>query len=181
MSIQSWSWKALVLEPMALIMQSFKLSSYFSLNSEYKLKGRATTRCLASRGSTLFSSDSIRANGISSAWEKESNSHLIDVGNGNVGTSVGEEKRRKEDIQEKLEALWDDGYGTQTIKDYLELAQESIRPDGGPPRWFTPLSSGPPLKDSPALLFLPGNSCSIIYLLFLYSYISDEENQCFLL
>ncbi|XP_019187111.1 PREDICTED: acyltransferase-like protein At1g54570, chloroplastic [Ipomoea nil] len=123
---------------MALIMQSFKISSYFWLNSEHKLKCGATTRCLARH-------DSIRPNGLSSAWEKERiNSPL---GNGDLGTSVGEEK---------LEALWDDGYGTQTAKDYLELAQEITRPDGGPPRWFTPLSCGPPLKHSPALLFLPG-------------------------
>nr|BBB44442.1 xanthophyll esterase [Ipomoea obscura] len=138
---------------MALIMQSFKLSSHFWLNSEYKLKCRAATRRLASQ-------DSIRANGVSSssssscAWEKERSRHLR---NGKLGKSVGEEKRKKkEEIQQKLEALWDDGCGTQTVKDYLELVQESIRPDGGPPRWFTPLASGPPLKDSPPLLFLPG-------------------------
>ncbi|XP_031104063.1 acyltransferase-like protein At1g54570, chloroplastic [Ipomoea triloba] len=137
---------------MALIMQSFKISSYFWLNSEHKLKCGATNRCLASRDSTVFSSDSIRVNGISSGWEKERSSLL---GNGDLGTNVGEEKR-KEGIQEKLEALWDDGYGTQNAKDYLELAQEITRPDGRPPRWFTPLSCGPPLKHSPALFFLPG-------------------------
>nr|KYP71764.1 hypothetical protein KK1_011034 [Cajanus cajan] len=28
--------------------------------------------------------------------------------------------------------------------------------DGGPPRWFCPVECGPPFKDSPTLLFLPG-------------------------
>ncbi|KAL2551118.1 Acyltransferase-like protein [Forsythia ovata] len=59
-------------------------------------------------------------------------------------------------VQEKLEPLWDDGYGSQTAKDYLEAAKDMIRPDNGPPRWFCPIESGPPIKNSPVLLFLPG-------------------------
>ncbi|GFP86709.1 acyltransferase-like protein at1g54570 chloroplastic [Phtheirospermum japonicum] len=31
-----------------------------------------------------------------------------------------------------------------------------IKSDGGPPRWFCPIESGPPLKNSPVLLYLPG-------------------------
>ncbi|KAI3707659.1 hypothetical protein L6452_26286 [Arctium lappa] len=31
-----------------------------------------------------------------------------------------------------------------------------MKPDGGPPRWFCPISCGRPLKDSPVLLYLPG-------------------------
>nr|GMD14226.1 acyltransferase-like protein At1g54570, chloroplastic isoform X1 [Ipomoea batatas] len=58
----------------------------------------------------------------------------------------GEEDGEQQDgAQEKLEVYWDDGYGTQTVKDYLELAKEIIKPDGGPPRWFAPVSCGPHL------------------------------------
>ncbi|KAG8648171.1 acyltransferase-like protein At1g54570, chloroplastic isoform X3 [Manihot esculenta] len=60
------------------------------------------------------------------------------------------------DVSKDLEALWDDGYGTKTVKDYLDVAKEMIRPDGGPPRWFCPLECGQPRKNSPTLLFLPG-------------------------
>ena len=62
----------------------------------------------------------------------------------------------KDDGDEHLEVLWDDEYGTDTVKDYVEISKEMIRPDGGPPRWFCPVSCGQPLKDSPVLLFLPG-------------------------
>ncbi|XP_052302337.1 phytyl ester synthase 1, chloroplastic-like [Populus trichocarpa] len=68
-----------------------------------------------------------------------------------------EEKKWVNDFGPKdLEPLWDDGYGTKTIKDYFDGAKEMIRPDGGPPRWFCPIECGQPLKSSPTLLFLPG-------------------------
>nr|XP_016479277.1 PREDICTED: acyltransferase-like protein At1g54570, chloroplastic isoform X1 [Nicotiana tabacum] len=137
---------------MSSIVQNLWASPCLAWNSDYKIKpSRAYTRCLASsssRDSTLQSSDSVtvndsvRVNGVSSVENKP----LIDVGNGHL---------RKEIVQDKLEPLWDDGYGTQTVKDYLELAEEIIKPDGGPPRWFTPISAGPPLRNSPLLLFLP--------------------------
>lgn len=58
----------------------------------------------------------------------------------------------------ELEALWDDGYGTKSVKDYIEAANQMVNAtDFGPPRWFCPLDCGPPLNDSPILLFLPGN------------------------
>ncbi|KAI4338666.1 hypothetical protein MLD38_023695 [Melastoma candidum] len=57
---------------------------------------------------------------------------------------------------DSLAALWDDGYGTRSIKDYLEASKDVIKPDGGPPRWFCPVECGRPLKNSPVLLFLPG-------------------------
>ncbi|KAK4603177.1 hypothetical protein RGQ29_011942 [Quercus rubra] len=45
----------------------------------------------------------------------------------------------------------------RVLKEYFERSKELIsRSDGGPPRWFTPLECGPPLKNSPLLLFLPG-------------------------
>ncbi|XP_059450629.1 LOW QUALITY PROTEIN: phytyl ester synthase 2, chloroplastic-like [Corylus avellana] len=44
-----------------------------------------------------------------------------------------------------------------SLKDYFERSKELVRrSDGGPPRWFTPLECGPPLINSPLLLFLPG-------------------------
>lgn len=70
---------------------------------------------------------------------------------------VDEKSRLKEG---KLETLWDDGYGTQSVKDYLDLAKDIIKPDGGPPRWFCPVAADgndSPLPDSPVLLFLPGS------------------------
>ncbi|KAL4565282.1 hypothetical protein LXL04_029370 [Taraxacum kok-saghyz] len=57
---------------------------------------------------------------------------------------------------ERLEPLWDDGYGTQTMKDYTKIAMDLVKSDGGPPRWFCPVACGRPLKDSPLLMYLPG-------------------------
>ncbi|KAK7258783.1 hypothetical protein RIF29_24370 [Crotalaria pallida] len=52
--------------------------------------------------------------------------------------------------------LWNDGYGTRTVKDFFAAAKEMNKfEDGGGPRWFCPLDCGPPLKNSPTLLFLP--------------------------
>ncbi|KAM7280103.1 hypothetical protein ACFE04_007237 [Oxalis oulophora] len=91
--------------------------------------------------------------------------------NGRVAVPVVTNKDKKNDdninnnnnnIREKvkqvvLENLWDDGYGTQSVKDYLGAAKDMIKPDGGPPRWFTPLDCSQPLiKDPPLLFFLPG-------------------------
>lgn len=64
--------------------------------------------------------------------------------------------KKKKIVQEKLEPLWDDGYGTQTAKDFLEAAKDMIMPDNGPPRWLCPIECGSPIKNSPVLLFLPG-------------------------
>ncbi|OWM66972.1 hypothetical protein CDL15_Pgr000424 [Punica granatum] len=77
---------------------------------------------------------------------------------------ASKEKKGKEQLRrfddgmgvDKLEILWDDGYGSMTIKDYLDASKEILKPDGGPPRWFCPIECGQPLKDSPVLLFLPG-------------------------
>ncbi|XP_019225895.1 PREDICTED: acyltransferase-like protein At3g26840, chloroplastic isoform X2 [Nicotiana attenuata] len=47
---------------------------------------------------------------------------------------------------------------TLTIKDYMEWSKDMIGcgSEGGPPRWFSPLDCGSPIKDSPLLLYLPG-------------------------
>ncbi|XP_078445009.1 esterase/lipase/thioesterase family protein [Wolffia australiana] len=67
------------------------------------------------------------------------------------GAVSGEERRR-----ENLRALYEDGFGQASVKDYLEWARDIIKPDGGGPRWFCPLECGAPLEGSPLLLFLPG-------------------------
>ncbi|GFQ01103.1 acyltransferase-like protein at1g54570 chloroplastic [Phtheirospermum japonicum] len=46
--------------------------------------------------------------------------------------------------------------GQLTLKDYFEQCGELVsRSDGGPPRWFSPLTGGSRSKDSPVLLSLP--------------------------
>ncbi|TXG65809.1 hypothetical protein EZV62_007084 [Acer yangbiense] len=71
----------------------------------------------------------------------------------------------KDVVSKDLEVLWEDGYGTQSVKDYLDAAKEIIKPDGGPPRWFCPVECGPPLKNSPTLLFLPGHDGLVLGLI----------------
>ncbi|CAL5330389.1 unnamed protein product [Camellia sinensis] len=122
--------------------------------NKYRLRARVESS--GSQDSVVLSADSVRVNGFSSVGEKERLGSLIGVGNGRLGTIIGENKKGEEDVSEKLEALWDDGYGSKTVKDYLDNAKEIIKPDGGPPRWFCPVECGCPLKDSPVLLFLPG-------------------------
>ncbi|KAL2517044.1 Acyltransferase-like protein [Abeliophyllum distichum] len=149
---------------MASIVKSFRASPYFDLNLNKKRHSRSRIQCLTSGDSAAaLSFESVKVNGIvngvssSVVKEKEEADRLsIEVGHGHRGSNVEEKKREKVSEEEKLEPLWDDGYGTQSVKDYLDLAKEIIKPDGGPPRWFTPISCGPPLKDSPILLFLPG-------------------------
>lgn len=67
---------------------------------------------------------------------------------------------------EKLDLLWDDGYGSASVKDYLDAVKEIITADGGPPRWFCPVECGQPLKGSPVLLFLPGTFAFSLLLLY---------------
>ncbi|KAL3645389.1 hypothetical protein CASFOL_010569 [Castilleja foliolosa] len=142
---------------MASTVSNFGLSthSYFGLNFEKRVHFRYPFRCSASRGLTAaLSSESVKVNGAVNGILKEETegASLVEAKNGHVRSNV-EEKVLNE---EKLEALWDDGYGTETVKHYLDYAKEIIKPDGGPARWFTPISCGPHLKDSPVLLFLPG-------------------------
>ncbi|XP_031395785.1 acyltransferase-like protein At1g54570, chloroplastic isoform X2 [Punica granatum] len=99
------------------------------------------------------------------AHKEERSFESVVGGNGRFGLAfeVEEEKRKEQPRRfddgmgvDKLEILWDDGYGSVTIKDYLDASKEILKPDGGPPRWFCPVECGQPLKDSPVLLFLPG-------------------------
>lgn len=156
-------------------MKSFWATPCFALNLNKKRHSRSQIQCSTSGDSAAaaLSVESVKVNrivdGVSSSVvkeKKESDRLMIEVGHGHGGSNVEEKKREKVSEEEKLEPLWDDGYGTQSVKDYLDLAKEIIKPDGGPPRWFTPISCGPPLKDSPILLFLPGIIiwCSIVKL-----------------
>ncbi|KDP20174.1 hypothetical protein JCGZ_00014 [Jatropha curcas] len=131
-------------------------------------------KCLGSHDSTALSSDSVSANGTSFIGQKEKNGALIDGcvrEKGETGPLIDEgdgrsksrvEKKWVKDVSQGLKVLWDDGYGTNTVKDYLDVAKDMIRPDGGPPRWFCPVECGKPLKNSPILLFLPGNRCPLV-------------------
>ncbi|KAL7123111.1 hypothetical protein ACP275_01G085300 [Erythranthe tilingii] len=145
---------------MASTFTAFGLSPpFFGFNSDKRVHSRSSIRCSATRDSpaAALSLNSVKVNdavnGISSALAEESKrASSIDTGNGEV-----KKKKKEEEFHEgKLEPLWDDGYGTETVKDYLDYAKDIIKPDGGPVRWFTPTSCGPHLKDSPILLFLPG-------------------------
>ncbi|KAI3468780.1 hypothetical protein Pfo_025443 [Paulownia fortunei] len=146
---------------MASTVKTFGLSPpYFALNLEKRVHPRYPIRCSASRDSTAaLSSDSVKVNGAvngrSSAVKEESKRASVDLGNGHMSSKI-EQEREKVFQEGKLEPLWEDGYGTETVKDYLDYAKEIIKPDGGPARWFTPISCGPHLRDSPILLFLPG-------------------------
>lgn len=148
---------------MASTVKTFSLSPpHFASNFERRAHSRFSFRCLSSKDSAAaLSLDSVKVNGpvngVSSTVEEER--EKAELGNNAHVHSVPEGKKREKDSEKvKLEALWDDGYGTETVKDYLDFAQDIIRPDGGPVRWFTPISCGPHLKGSPVLLFLPGKN-----------------------
>ncbi|XP_023761225.1 phytyl ester synthase 1, chloroplastic [Lactuca sativa] len=135
------------------------LSPCFALKSGYKNQfSRVSVKCTqtAADSSLVESTDSVKVNGVSLNQRVGS---LNDVERREfLGSNaiIDDKSRWKE---EKLEPLWDDGYGTQSVKDYLDLAKDFIKPDGGPPRWFCPVvadGNETPLPNSPVLLFLPG-------------------------
>nr|CAB3477165.1 unnamed protein product [Digitaria exilis] len=99
----------------------------------------------------------------------ESASSALTVPNGVAAGAAAVERKEKvkedkDDVAVKereekrgLEALYDDGFGSVTVKDYFAAAKAVSRDDGGPPRWFCPVECGrPAVDDAPLLLFLPG-------------------------
>ncbi|OMO98926.1 Diacylglycerol acyltransferase [Corchorus olitorius] len=137
---------------------TFRVSPCFGINSKFKPRFRVRAERLNGTDLSVLSSDgvSLLVNGASSViGEKEKKRSLIDGGNGSLKPKIGK-KLVKELVSEEMDVLWDDGYGTNTVKDYLESAKDMIKPDGGPPRWFCPVECGNPVKGSPPLLFLPG-------------------------
>lgn len=149
----------LLFETMASIV-NFPVSPSFLINSQFKTSFRVRAQSVGGEDSTVLSSGSLAVNGAPVSREKEKNGALTDVGNGILKPRVEEKKLVKDVISKELEVLWDDGYGTESVKDYLDAAKEIIKPDGGPPRWFCPVDCGRPSKGSPTLLFLPGNCFS---------------------
>lgn len=147
---------------MASTLKTFSLSPpHFASNFERRAHSRFSIRCLSSKDSTAsLSLDNVRVNGavsgVSSSPAVEEREKEGDLGNGHLSSVLEGKKSEKGSEKVKLEALWDDGYGNETVKDYLDYAEDIIRPDSGPVRWFTPISCGPHLKGSPVLLFLPG-------------------------
>ncbi|KAM1144750.1 hypothetical protein FF1_033516 [Malus domestica] len=131
---------------------------FFLLNSENKLRTCVLqVKSLGGKDSPGLSSESVVLNCASVIEEREERRSVIDRGNESLRLKVKEEKRVEDGGGlESLKPLYDDGYGTVTVKDYFHANKEMIKPDGGPPRWFSPIECGRPLKDSPILLFLPG-------------------------
>jgi hypothetical protein len=148
----------LLVEAMASVI-GVQVLPFFMSNSENKYWNRVQVRSLSNADSTELSSDSIVVNGTSIGGERGRAGTLIDQGNLQLMSKIEEKKRVKDDILETLKPLWDDGYGTETIRDFFDMAKDMIKPDGGLPRWFCPVACGRPLKNSPILLFLPGNGC----------------------
>ncbi|KAK5837933.1 phytyl ester synthase 1, chloroplastic-like [Gossypium arboreum] len=137
---------------MASAILTFRVSPFFGINP--KLKPRFRAERLAS-GDDNLSVYSVNGGAGSVMEEKEKKGSFLNGGNGSLKPRI-EQKMVKKRVCEELEVLWDDGYGTKTVKDYLIAAEEMIKPDGGPPRWFCPVECCQPINDSPLLLFLPG-------------------------
>ncbi|CAI9276264.1 unnamed protein product [Lactuca saligna] len=93
----------------------------------------------------------VKINGASCVNRKNTVVALASYENGGKNSTIN--------APEKLEPLWDDGYGTQTMKDYTKIAMDLSRltsSDGGPPRWFCLVALNRPLKDYPILMYLHG-------------------------
>ncbi|KAK8661321.1 hypothetical protein V6N13_052215 [Hibiscus sabdariffa] len=133
---------------------NFPVWSCFGINEP---RFRVRAQRLDGNDLSVLSSDGASVSGsVSAIGEKAlKKGPLLDGGNGDF-KSTTEKKVVKEKVSEELGLLWDDGYGTNTVKDYIHAAMDMIKPDGGPPRWFCPVECGRPIKDSPLLLFLPG-------------------------
>ena len=81
------------------------------------------------------------------------------IGEAKNGKELGISKKKAAAEESRLEVLYDDGFGTVTMKDYFQAVRVMIEDDGGPPRWFCPVECGRPEVDkAPLLLFLPGLS-----------------------
>jgi hypothetical protein len=96
----------------------------------------------------------------------------IAAGNGERSRVVERNKTTEEEVTAPkeederpaaLEPLYDDGFGSVTVKDYFAAARAVSRNDGGPPRWFCPVECGrPAVEDAPLLLFLPGARTALL-------------------
>ncbi|CAO2162464.1 unnamed protein product [Urochloa humidicola] len=85
----------------------------------------------------------------------QARSSLLVKGAAVAGGENGPKKTMKEDRD--LDVLYDDGFGSTTLKEYFTAVRAILRNDGGPPRWFCPVDCGQPkVENAPLLLFLPG-------------------------
>ncbi|CAO2837150.1 unnamed protein product [Amaranthus hypochondriacus] len=134
---------------------AFQVSPSFPKSIGYNRPGYGG-RILCNLGGGMLDSDSVTVNVSPDIKESEKLGSSIVGGNGFVGSIDGMKKRDNETNSEQLEVLYDDGFGSVSMKDYLDISKDMIKPDGGPPRWFSPVECGRPLKGSPLLLFLPG-------------------------
>ncbi|XP_078168112.1 esterase/lipase/thioesterase family protein isoform X3 [Carex rostrata] len=66
-------------------------------------------------------------------------------------------EKKVQESNTELEVLYDDGFGSASVKDYFSAAKDIIRDDAEPPRWFSPVECGKPVSNAPLLLFLPGS------------------------
>nr|XP_043630956.1 acyltransferase-like protein At1g54570, chloroplastic [Erigeron canadensis] len=134
---------------MALIMNysGVPLFPLLTLKNTHSLRSLVFVKSIGGKTSVLLSPESFRINEGSYADRK------------NIDVATYDDKcvfQSPQNVPEELEPLWDDGYGTQTIKDFAEISMDLIKNDRGPPRWFCPATCGFPLKESPTLLYLPG-------------------------
>lgn len=150
-------------EGMAYSFASFRVSPSFARSSECKPRLRVRAESVTGgESAAVLSSDLGSVNGSASLVRENEKDGILIGGerNGGLKSGIVEEKKKKKlvkgEVWRELEVLWDDGYGTKTVKDYLEGAKEMVKPDGGPPRWFCPVDCGSSVKDAPILLFLPG-------------------------
>nr|XP_043627390.1 acyltransferase-like protein At1g54570, chloroplastic [Erigeron canadensis] len=123
------------------------LSPFITRNESHRVHSRVLVRVVGSEDSGTVSWESVRNNGASSVNRK------------GIGVASYEDIGRQDggNVLEVLEPLWDDGFGTYTVKDCIDLiTRDLIKSDGGSPTWFCPVRIGKPLKDSPVLLYLPG-------------------------
>ncbi|WCJ42751.1 Esterase/lipase/thioesterase family protein [Euphorbia peplus] len=150
---------------MALTVPSMVLPCTLTY-SKIRAQFRVRVQCLGGSHPVL-SSNSVNVNGgasftgpkekneMPSTTKKEENEGILNGENGRA-KSRAERNWVKDAVSKELKLFWDDGYGTKTVKDYLEESREIIQHDAGPPRWFCPVECGQPLKNSPVLLYLPG-------------------------
>ncbi|KAJ4969204.1 hypothetical protein NE237_015905 [Protea cynaroides] len=128
------------------------------VSSKLKFASRLRVHASSTGNRSVLPSDTVGSDGPAHLSNGDGNikSGAIDGGNGRVGSKRERKRLVKDMVSEELEVLWDDGLEKQTVKDYLDIARDMIKPDGGPPRWFCPVACGRPIQGSPLLLFLPG-------------------------
>ncbi|XP_030466933.1 phytyl ester synthase 1, chloroplastic-like [Syzygium oleosum] len=141
---------------------TFRVSPYLVLNSQFRPRCRVQASSSVGGDSTVSSSPKLVVlNGAPPVEETEkigpsTGGNRYVVSKIEVVEKKVEKEANSDVVLKSLKVLWDDVYGTKSVKDYLDCARDMIRPDGGPPRWFCPVECGHPLNDSPVLLFLPG-------------------------